>query len=685
MKTIALFLAAACLAHATQVPTYTADKAYLIKQKSIYELFWHVDQPTVYHPELYQKARSFNLEDNIASFTDQAAVTEFLQRWKHGMLPRGEVFTVRVRQNYEDAISLFRVFYTAKDFDTFYNTAVWARFHMNEYMYIYVLSVAVLHRPDTKNIRVPPAYEVVPQYFFNEEVMHKAYHIAMGDTQSVAVKKTIGGVDNYYISANYSGWYMTNDQVPEQQKLSYLTEDVGLNTFYLANSHDFPFFMNSVKYNMPQNVRGELYMYIHKQLLDRHYLERLSNDLGEIDYVDVNRPIVPAYYPTMQHPNGMPFPQRPVDHEIPLHAHKDVQALQDSHVRISDAIDSGYMVDRNGKRFNIYDTMDGLNHLANVIQGNADSVNPMYYGHIDSMYRKVLGMGPVATTKHNVVPSALDMLSTRLRDPAFYGIYKNIVTYWMRYKQHLPKYTHEELFFPGVTVESVTVDKLMTFFDHFESLISNAVSVRSHKEAQSMLIKARQYRLNHKPFTYHIMVNSDRNVKAIVRVFLGPKYNVHGHELDMSENHMNFMELDQWIVDLKPGTNKIERSSHESIYVVPDEVPSDVLYKKMVKALEGGETFNYPGQPYGLPDRLLLPKGKKEGMPFKLFVAVSHFDEKTATQMDSPVWGPSVVDARPLGYPLDRPVSTFNFTVPNFHTKDVLIFHKQAEELNLTM
>lgn len=139
------------------------------------------------------------------------------------------------------------------------------------------------------------------------------------------MKKTIGGVDNYYIPANYSGWYMTNDQVSEQQKLSYLTEDVGLNAFYLANSHDFPFFMNSVKYNMPQNVRGELYMYMHKQLLDRYYLERLSNDLDEIDYVDVNRPIVPAYYPTMQHPNGMPFPQRPVDHEIPLHAHRDVQ------------------------------------------------------------------------------------------------------------------------------------------------------------------------------------------------------------------------------------------------------------------------------------------------------------------------------------------------------------------------
>lgn len=136
---------------------------------------------------------------------------------------------------------------------------------------------------------------------------------------------------------------------------------------------------------------------------------------------------------------------------------------------------------------------------------------------------------------------------------------------------------------------------------------------------------------------------------------------------------------------MKPGTNKIERNSYESIYVVPDEVPSAVLYKKMVKAIEGGETFTYSTRPYGYPDRLVLPKGKKEGMPLKFFICVSHFDETKAMHMDSPVWGPSVVDSRPLGYPLDRPVvDAFNFTVPNFYMKDVLVFHKQAEELNLT-
>jgi len=137
---------------------------------------------------------------------------------------------------------------------------------------------------------------------------------------------------------------------------------------------------------------------------------------------------------------------------------------------------------------------------------------------------------------------------------------------------------------------------------------------------------------------------------------------------------------------VKPGTNKIERHSYESIYVVPDEMPSEVLYKKVVKAIEGGETFTYPDQLYGYPDRLILPKGKKEGMPFKLFVSVSHFDETKGIKIDSPVWGPSVMDPRPLGYPLDRPVHAFNFTVPNFYMRDVLIFHKQADqELNFTV
>jgi len=107
--------------------------------------------------------------------------------------------------------------------------------------------------------------------------------------------------------------------------------------------------------------------------------------------------------------------------------------LQDFHTRISNAIDSGYVVDTNGKHINIYDTVNGLDYLGNMIQGNSDSVNQMYYGYVDYLYKKILGMHSVPVTEYNVIPTALDSSTTNMRDPVFYGIYKNIVTYWMRY------------------------------------------------------------------------------------------------------------------------------------------------------------------------------------------------------------------------------------------------------------
>lgn len=52
-------------------PIVTADKNYVNIQKSIYQLFWHVDQPTTVLPELYQKARTFSIADHLDSYTNQ--------------------------------------------------------------------------------------------------------------------------------------------------------------------------------------------------------------------------------------------------------------------------------------------------------------------------------------------------------------------------------------------------------------------------------------------------------------------------------------------------------------------------------------------------------------------------------------------------------------------------------------
>lgn len=108
------------------------------------------------------------------SFQNQTAVKQFLSYYRQGLLPRGEIFSVFNEYQLQQAIALFNVFYYANDYDTFYRTAVYLRNQVNEGIYLYALSVAIVQRPDTNRIVLPPIYEVYPYYFFNSEVINRA-------------------------------------------------------------------------------------------------------------------------------------------------------------------------------------------------------------------------------------------------------------------------------------------------------------------------------------------------------------------------------------------------------------------------------------------------------------------------------------------------------------------------------
>lgn len=142
----------------------------------------------------------------------------------------------------------------------------------------------------------------------------------------IAQKNTVDGIELYVFPAEYDCWNTINDKSPEQ-KMNYFTEDVGMNANYFIMFNEFPFWMNSKEYKLPTNIRGELYLFQHKQLLNRYSMERTTNGLGEVDYINLNQPITSGYYPMMHHYNGMPFPQRPANSKIPKEAFKDVQVI----------------------------------------------------------------------------------------------------------------------------------------------------------------------------------------------------------------------------------------------------------------------------------------------------------------------------------------------------------------------
>ncbi|MGD7402500.1 hypothetical protein ACQCQP_26655, partial [Ralstonia pseudosolanacearum] len=149
-----------------------ADSTFLLKQKAILEVFQHIHQNDVF-VKLYDEAKQFNLIEYKDHFTKPEVVEEFYRFYEHGILGLNEVFSVMDYEHRDEVVALFHVFYYAKDWETFYKTMVWARFHVNEGMFIYALTVAVLHRADMVGIVLPAPYEIYPYYFFNSEVIQR--------------------------------------------------------------------------------------------------------------------------------------------------------------------------------------------------------------------------------------------------------------------------------------------------------------------------------------------------------------------------------------------------------------------------------------------------------------------------------------------------------------------------------
>jgi Hemocyanin, ig-like domain len=278
--------------------------------------------------------------------------------------------------------------------------------------------------------------------------------------------------------------------------------------------------------------------------------------------------------------------------------------------------------------------------------------------------------------------------------------------YW-QFKDNLPSYTHDELDFPGVKIDDVEVDKLVTYFDKFDADITNAVDVEvydeklagsktfgriAHYNGEDFVIKARQWRLNHVPFTFKLHVTSDKVTKGVIRVYLGPKFNTYGQVYGVDENRENFFLLDVFPVDFVVGKNTFVRDSQQFTMFVKDRTSFYELYKQVMSAYSGTGKFELDQTEAhcGFPSRLMLPKGKKGGMPFQFYFIVSPYhapitpqyegyDEYVSCGISS---GAKYLDSLPFGYPFDREIHESVWFTPNMYYYDVNIFHKKETEIN---
>merc|ERR1712198_667251 len=242
----------------------------------------------------------------------------------------------------------------------------------------------------------------------------------------------------------------------------------------------------------------------------------------------------------------------------------------------------------------------------------------------------------------------------------------------------------EELTFEGVAIDNIDIDgRLETYFEDFEFDLSNAVD---HPEGiEDVPIKAYVNRLNHRAFSFNfdVLNNNDHDVLSSFRVYLCPVYDNSGTNFTYNGGRWQCIEMDKFWKILTVGANHVVRKSSESSVAVPDVPSFKTIMEQTEQALENGGDFDMSEyeRSCGIPNRMLLPKGKEQGMEF--YVADGSEDrngeheEGEDVHSHCGVHGELYPDKRPLGFPLDRPIADDRlfFNTPNMKSKIVKVYH----------
>ncbi|KAJ8973716.1 hypothetical protein NQ317_009310, partial [Molorchus minor] len=300
------------------------------------------------HPEPYGLQVVNRIGENVE---DHITITEIsIPPMDHLMeLKRDEAFShFYIDKHRQLAGDLTSIFMGLRNTDDLMSVASYAREHINPQMFSYSFSVALLHRPDTKELNIPSVVHSFPDKFVENKLTGQAR-----------------GRE-------------------EEHRLFCFREDIGVNLHHWHWHQVYPG-------QGPENVvkkdrRGELFYYMHQQLSPAARKSSKARRRRE----DWKAPIKEAYFPKLDRlvSKGLTCKIGKFTIEKPQQSYRrirvDVQALERWRSAIFDAIDTLEVKDVSM----IYpkttdqvalDEFTGIDILGNLIESTSLSINPNAY------------------------------------------------------------------------------------------------------------------------------------------------------------------------------------------------------------------------------------------------------------------------------------------------------------------
>ncbi|KAF5280175.1 hypothetical protein FQR65_LT15038 [Abscondita terminalis] len=642
------------------------------------------DIPTDYLPERYkdvgvQLFDRFGGEAGERIPVKQISLPDLKRILK---LKRRDNFSLFIPAHREYAKQLIDIFMGMRTVDDLQSMAVYARDRVNPYLFNYALSVALLHRPDTQGVNLPSFMESFPDKFIDTQILSQARE----DANIVP----IGSRTPIEIPMDF-----TASNLEEEHRLAYFREDVGVNLHHWHWHLVYPF-------SGPRNIvakdrRGELFYYMHQQIMARYNLERLCNSLKRVTrLIDWREPIAEAYFPKLDSLiASRSYPPRASNQVIKdLNREQDqikadVTRLEQWRDRVFTAIHSGVVQDEAGNSIQLTEN-EGIDVLGNLIESSILSPNRAFYGDLHNFGHVFLSYIHDPDHRHLESFGVIGDSTTAMRDPIFYRWHAYINDIFEQFKGTLPRYPVDQLNYEGVTVDSVTVQSkggadnvFNTFWQQSDVDLSRGMDFQPRGS-----VFVRFTHLQHQPFNYNIIVNNAGAPRqGTCRIFIAPATDERGNPWLLQDQKSLFIELDRFIVDLQSGQNTIIRQSDQSSVTIP--------FERTFRNLEAGRPqqegddlaqFNFCG--CGWPHHLLIAKGTPEGKACHLFVMISNIENDRVNQDNNVPCNDAssycgikdrlYPDRRSMGYPFDRlprdGVSTLQqFLTPNMRVQDVNI------------
>ncbi|KAJ1524517.1 hypothetical protein ONE63_011009 [Megalurothrips usitatus] len=601
-----------------------------------------------------------------------------------GRLDRRAQFSLFLPEHRKLAGRLIQIFMGMRTLDDFLSAAVYARSHLNPYMFVYAYSVALLHRDDTRNAHLPPLAELFPEKYVNGDLFARAREEAntvINPEQRVPL----------VIPKDY-----TASDLEDEHKVAYFREDLGINLHHWHWHLVYPF--DAPREIVDKDRRGELFYYMHQQVLARYNMERFSNGMQRTKrLLNLREPIPEGYFPKLDSlVSSRVWPARTANTKLSDIAREsdqiqfDLQDIERWRDRIYEAIHTGAVVDANGGRVPLTEN-EGVNILGNIIESSILSPNRALYGDMHNFGHIAIAFSHDPDNRHLESFGVMGDSTTAMRDPVFYRWHAFVDDIFQEHKRTLPPYTQQQLDFPGVRVKNLEVrtagagnpNQLFTFWQQNDMDLSRGLDFTPRGS-----IFARFTHLQHRPFTYRFTVenNLPGQREGYVRIFMAPKFDERGAPMQFRDQRVFMVELDKFPINLSQRSQNVERRSTMSSVTIPFERTFRNLDANRPQGGAQLEQFNFCG--CGWPQHMLIPKGTAQGLPVQLFVMITDYSKDRVDQpLDGMcndaasycgVRGQRYPDRRPMGFPFDRNGrqgvdSLRSFLTGNMFVQDVLV------------